>query len=239
MVKYLSLINPILIIASGVLLTLSVHTWLKPAPTSLTDPPAVKTVSKKLEAVALKPTRYANAVMGDVVAKNLFRKQRKPYRKPISRVPAPQAVESQAVRQEPLLIPPPQFVLNGVLLTGTTKIAFMKGKYLEAAEGRKPEEVTLKRKGYEVGERIGNYRITEIQKRSVTLTGESGHIMTIRVKKHDPSKRAKVRKASSAKRGKTKGSKVRRAASVKNQNVPPLSEETQPRTPARQRVLGG
>ena len=214
MIKYFSGINAILVIACGALVAMLVNTWINPPYTISSDPSAGAPL--ELKKIHFEPTRYTEVTMRDIIDKNLFRKQRESYPEPADRS---KAVRPQSVAKKPVLIPPPKFILNGVMLTATTRIAFLEEKSSETGQHSKSKGVTIKRKGYRLGERVGNYRITEIQKKSVKLTGTNGDTMTIKIKKHDYSKRARIERARSAKQGIANGSRVKPVASLNTKRL--------------------
>ena len=50
----------------------------------------------------------------------------------------------------------------------------------------KIEKNPIKRKGYYLGDRIGNYKIAQIEKRAVTLNTPSGQILTVKLIRRVP-----------------------------------------------------
>ena len=114
------------------------------------------------------------------------------------------------------------------------------GQFSEISENRQVASHQLKRKGYEIGEEIGKYRITEIQKTTVTLTDESGDIMTVRIKKHDHSKSDNNLNTATPNKAKRKRVSVKPPVVSKKPSLAPSgTAKPQPRSPVRQNVLGG
>ena len=48
-------------------------------------------------------------------------------------------------------------------------------------KNNKTEKNPIKRKGYYLGDRIGNYKIAQIKKRAVTLNTASGKLLTVKL----------------------------------------------------------
>ena len=71
-----------------------------------------------------------------------------------------------------------------MLLNGT-KIAILEGSY-SVAHGDKTKKQTIKRKGYYLGDQIGNYKISQIEKKTVILNSPSGEIFTVKLIRRAP-----------------------------------------------------
>ena len=113
--KYFPVLNSILVITSCALLYLTIQIWQPSALENKAGLPMENAVPKTLKPLNIQPPNYTDVVMGDVVGQNFFRKERKPYIKPIIKnpPPSPSRLPQVAQRKSPI-IPPPKYVLSGV-----------------------------------------------------------------------------------------------------------------------------
>ena len=88
--------------------------------------------------------------------------------------PAPQ---KQAAPKAPTPTAP-EISLHGVVLVNGTRIAILNGTHSAAMENRSP-----KRKSYKIGDAVGNYRVREIDRNSVTLADSQGKPLKIKMTK--------------------------------------------------------
>ena len=76
----------------------------------------------------------------------------------------------------------PQISLHGVVLLNGTRIAILDGAHAAGEEDRYP-----KRKSYKIGDPVGNYRVREIDRNSVTLADSQGKPLKIKMTKRSSS----------------------------------------------------
>lgn len=164
----------------ALLATWSVRVWTHPRFPARVDGNSVGTSPVNTPDLTITRSPYDQQLISEVSRTNIFREDRTEY------IPPPAPVSEASVVKKPTL-PPPELRLNGVMLLNGSKIAILEGKY-SVLEGNAVTSKDLKRKGYNIGARIGNYEITEIERKSVTLDDNEGHIVQIRLTERPPEK---------------------------------------------------
>jgi hypothetical protein len=182
--KYLPAINLFFFLTIAVLTTLSVKTWTNPTYPSRVDGASVVGSPKTLKNLVVSRPGYNAGTVSQVAQGNIFRKQRRQYVPP----PPPPAARpvTPPVAKKPAL-PPPNLVLKGILMLGGTKIAILEGKYW-TFQGSKKVQKKVKKKGYSLGQIVGDFELTEIDKTSVTLNDKNGRGVRLRLAKRSPEK---------------------------------------------------
>ena len=176
--KLFPAINLVFVFASALLVTMSVRTWTHPPYPSRVDGSSVVGSPKNLQKLAVNKPGYSAGTVSQVVQNNVFRKERRQY------VPPPSA--RPAAPPKPTL-PPPNLVLKGILMLGGTKIAILQGKY-STREGGKVIQKKVKKKGYSLGQIVGDFELIEIEKNSVTLDDKKGRKIRLRLTTRPPDK---------------------------------------------------
>ena len=176
--KLFPAINLVFVLASALLVTMSVRTWTHPPYPSRVDGSSVVGSPKNLQKLAVNKPGYSAGTVSQVVQNNVFRKERRQY------VPPPSA--RPAAPPKPTL-PPPNLVLKGILMLGGTKIAILQGKY-STREGGKVIQKKVKKKGYSLGQIVGDFELIEIEKSSVTLDDKKGRKIRLRLATRPPNK---------------------------------------------------
>jgi len=180
--KLFPAINLVFVLASALLVTMSVRTWTHPPYPSRVDGSSVVGSPKNLQKLAVNKPGYSAGTVSQVVQNNVFRKERKQYIPP----PPPPPSTAPAAPPKPAL-PPPNLVLKGVLMLGGTKIAILQGKY-STREGGKVIQKKVKKKGYSLGQIVGDFELIEIEKNSVTLDDKKGRKIRLRLTTRPPDK---------------------------------------------------
>ena len=165
-------INTVLVLIIVSLMTIATRTWMDPKYPDKVDVDSITYVPKTLEPLVL--TRKTNnaRTINSAVQANLFRKDRKEYMPPVQ--------VAQVVRKTaPPALPPPNLKLKGVLLLGTKKIAILEGNFPVQDGNQGIKKKPLKRKGYPLGAKIGNFELTEIEKNKVTLNNNRGVVLNL------------------------------------------------------------
>ena len=180
---------------------------LQPKFPSRVDGKSILPKSSKLEIPSLARQNYSNQVIDEVANLNLFRKQRKKYirpkppkpkprpkPKPVVHAPPPRVIPPPPPPPPPAqpTVPPPDLVLTGVVLLNDKKVAIFEGTYSELRGGRIIQNLKPRRRGYQVGESLGGYRIETINKTHAILTALSGGDLKLKISKTPPGK--KIRK---------------------------------------------
>lgn len=167
-------VNIVLVLVIVALTTVVTRTWMAPKNPDKMDLSASTHAPKTLEALVLKRKPNDARIINSTVQKNLFRQDRKEFSPPIKIVPVVQA--------PPLpTLPPPNIKLRGIMLLGAKRIAFMEGSY-PVREGRQAiKKNILKRKGYTLGAKIGDFKLTKIEKTKVTLNNNSGVVLNLKL----------------------------------------------------------
>ena len=176
--KFFPAINLVFVLASALLVTMSVRTWTHPPYPSRVDGSSVVGSPKNLQKLAVNKPGYSAGTVSQVVQNNVFRKERRQY------VPPPSA--RPAAPPKPTL-PPPSLVLKGILMLGGTKIAILQGKY-STREGGRIIQKKVKKKGYSLGQIVGDFELIEIEKNSVTLDDKRGRKIRLRLTTRPPDK---------------------------------------------------
>jgi len=176
--KLFPAINLVFVLASALLVTMSVRTWTHPPYPSRVDGSSVVGSPKNLQKLAVNKPGYSAGTVSQVVQSNVFRKERRQY------VPPPSA--RPAAPPKPTL-PPPNLVLKGILMLGGTKIAILQGKY-STREGGRIIQKKVKKKGYSLGQIVGDFELIEIEKNSVTLDDKKGRKIRLQLTTRPPDK---------------------------------------------------
>ena len=164
--KKLSVLNFILIVAISVLLFWNVSIWLAPKYQSRVDGSTLNTTAKILQNYDIKRKGYPASIVPSINSGNLFRQERQGY----SEEPAAISKTNQ--------IPLPEFKVKGIMIIASSKIAVLEGKYFLSSGQSETLQKPIKKKGYRIGDYIGNYRIQDIDKTSVTLSDDAGKSTT-------------------------------------------------------------
>lgn len=179
--KFFPAINLVFVLLIVALGTLSVRIWTHPPYPSKVDGASVVSVPKTLKSLTVARPGYNSGTVSQVVKTNIFRKERGEYIPPLAL--------SQPVAPAPSqpALPPPNLVLKGVLMLGGTKIAVLQGSYW-ALQANKPAQKKLKKKGYSLGQLVGDFELTEIDKTSATLNDKKGRVVRLMLKNRPPEK---------------------------------------------------
>jgi hypothetical protein len=165
-------VNIVLVLIIAALVTLGTRMWVVPKYHDKVDVDRVTYVPKNLEPLALIRKNNNDNIINAAVQSNLFRKDRREYSPPVQ-------IAKLIHKPAPPVLPPPNLRLKGVLLLGTKKIAIMEGDY-PVREGRQPiRKKTLKRRGYQLGAKIGDFELTQIEKTNVTLVDNRGAVLNL------------------------------------------------------------
>ena len=170
-------VNLVFVLTIGFLITLSVRVWTHPHYPSSVDIASLKAVPKKNEVLTIERPKFNEEIIAQVVESNLFRREGKKYVPPPPPRPSP-----DPVLQEPAL-PLPELVLKGVLILNDNRIAILEGLHSIRKDGRIIEE-KLKKKGYSLGEFLGEFELEKIEKKSVTLSDPRGRQVKVRLANH-------------------------------------------------------
>ena len=179
--KFFPAINLILVLIIIVLGTMSFRIWTNPHYPTKVDGTAVVPSPKTLKNIEVTKPNYNAKTVSQVVQTNIFRKERREYIPPVTSF---RPVVTSAV--EPAL-PPPNLILKGILMLGGTKIAILQGSYW-LNKANEPLQHKIKKKGYSIGQIVGNFELTEIDKTSVTLDNKKGQVVRLRLTNRAPEK---------------------------------------------------
>ena len=137
---------------------------------------------KNLKKLKVNRLAYNAGTVSQVVKSNIFRMERKEY------IPPPPVARPviPPIAKKPVL-PAPNLVLKGILMLGGTKIAILEGKYW-TFQGSKKVQKKVKKKGYSLGQIVGDFELTEIDKTSVTLNDKNGRGVRLHLAKRSPEK---------------------------------------------------
>ena len=150
-------------------------TWLVPKYPDTVDGHDFVSAPKELTVPVLSRQVYSKSVVNDVAHLNLFRKQRRKYYqakppKPIPQItrPLPNVAVAPPTPPSKPTAPPPQLVLTGVVLFDNQKVAIFEGTYSEVRGGRLVQNLKPRRRGYKIGETLGDYQVNTIERSHAT-----------------------------------------------------------------------
>ena len=176
MYRILSSLNIILIITILTLLAFGIRTWVYPKYPNMVDTSNKVIFTQKLAPLEMRrqiaPTESVNKVVGN----NLFREERVEY---IPTNPEPDTTKTPNETPEDVL-PPPELALRGVMILNGIKIAILEGTQSIKNEDE-IESKNIKRKGYYLGDKIGDYKIVEIEKKEVKLNSSTGQTLSVKI----------------------------------------------------------
>lgn len=155
------------------LMTVATRTWIVPKYPNRVDVDLIAYTPKTLEPLALTRKVHHPRIINSAVQGNLFRKDRKEFSSP------PVQVAQVMHKPAPPALPPPNLQLKGVLLLGTKRIAIMEGNYPVREGNQAIKKKPLKRKGYPLGSKIGDFELTKIEKTKVTLNNNRGVVLNL------------------------------------------------------------
>ena len=135
----------------------SIHKWTETKYPYKIDYVNLIDTSPKLPPNIIKREKQKPYYVDEVVTKNMFRKERNQYIDP----PKKQSVPLVSTIPQVPMLPAPELILRGVMILNKTKIAILEGSY-PIDSGNKTENKPIKRKGYYLGDRIGNYKISQL-----------------------------------------------------------------------------
>ncbi len=221
--KKLSVLNFILIVAVSGLLLWNANIWINPKYPAQVDGSSLNTTPKSLQNYDTKRKTYPASMVSNISSGNLFRQERKEY------IKAPEPIQVVAsVAQRPQ-VPPPEFNVKGIMMLASSKIAVLEGKYYISGGPSNISQKPIKKKGYRLGDYIGDYQVRNINKVSVTLSDDSGNSVTKKI--NQKSKTPIERQAGSLKYKPPKDAKKLAANSKpKPQPVTPSRPASQPQT---------
>ena len=179
--KYLPAINLFFVLTIAVITTLSVKIWTHPTYPTRVDGASVVGSPKSLKKLTVSRLGGNAGTVSQVVQGNIFRRQRREYIPPPTARPIVPSVASKPA------LPPPNLVLKGILMLGGTKIAILEGNYW-TFQGNQKVKKKVKKKGYSLGQIVGDFELTEIDKTSVTLNDKNGRGVRLRLAKRSPEK---------------------------------------------------
>lgn len=178
--KIFPAVNLVFVLTIALLLILSVRTWTHPPYPFRVDGSSLVGSPKNLQKLVVSKPAYKSGAVSRVVQANLFRKERSQFIPP---VPPPTARKAAPK----LALPPPNLVLKGVLMLGGTKIAILQGKYSTVQGGRIVKK-DVKKKGYSLGQIVGDFELSEIEKTWVILDDKKGRKIRLKLSTRAPDK---------------------------------------------------
>jgi hypothetical protein len=146
------------------------NTWIVPKYSDSVNLNVVAHEPKTLEPLILNRKGNNAKAVNAVVQGNMFRQDRREFNPPVQ-------VRQMVPGSASPTLPPPDLKLNGVLLSGSKKIAFIEGNYPVRAGIQGNNKKLLDRKGYPLGAKIGDFELTEIKKTKVTLKNNKGVVL--------------------------------------------------------------
>jgi hypothetical protein len=176
--KKIFIINSILVIGMAGILYLAYNTWFNPPYPPLAGIDSMSGATKKFEPPSPIRENYPPTLADTISQQNLFRKERAEYVPPPPPPPPPPAQAAPPPPPKPVA-PPPKLKVSGLMDFGKEKkVAVLEGTY-SVLNGEKIEDKPLKKKGYNIGEQIGTYHITEIGRTSVSLDNKEGSVIKV------------------------------------------------------------
>lgn len=168
--------NVCLLIALAGLGVWNVRTWTHPPYPDHIDGETVRPPPRDPPANLVDRKAYsANAISG-VTQNNLFQEERRSFF--VQPAPRPANVAAAVPK-----VPPPNLTLRGVVLLDGKELALLEGTYPVAQPGAPVAQKPVIHKGYGVGARIGEYKITRIEKTGITLDNAKGEKLNLKLVK--------------------------------------------------------
>ena len=224
--KFFPAVNLVFVLTIALLVTLSVKTWIQPSFPYRVDGSSLVGSPKDLKKLEVSKPPYKAGAVSRIVQANVFRKERSQYIPP---PPPPQAVPQATPKPA---LPPPNLVLKGVLMLGGTKIAILEGKY-STRQGGKVTKKDVKKKGYSLGQIVGDFELIEIEKTWVILDDKRGRKIRLRLSKR-PADKVIHREGTSffQKNKKFDPKKIRQASTVRKPIRPKVKKVKKKTAPA-------
>jgi len=220
--KLLIALNLCLIAALAGLGLWNVGLWTSPPYPDRVDGAAITTGAKPPPAMPVDRKPYSASTVQVTMEKNLFQEGRRSHA-----APEPVVAEVAAATPE---TPPPNLTLRGVILMDGRQVALLEGTYAVAQPNAQVAQKPLLHKGYEVGQKIGEYKITRIEKTGITLAGAKGEELKLKLTKFPPEqlKFPEAPKRAVAAKSDVKKSQNTQAANSK------AARKTKTKTPAKE-----
>jgi len=185
--RILSSLNIISILTILTLSAFGIRTWVYPKYPNMVDTSNNVTFTQKLAPLEMRRQIAPTESVNNVVSNNLFREERDEYISPNQET---DSTETPNETHEDAL-PPPELDLRGVMILNGIKIAILEGTQSIKNEDE-IESKDIKRKGYYLGDKIGDYKITEIEKREVQLDSSTGQTLSVKLRRQLKSKDKKT-----------------------------------------------
>ena len=179
--KFFPAINLILVLSITAIGTMSVRIWTHPPFPNRVDGTSLAASPKALKSLEVTRPNYNAKTVSQVIQANIFRQERREYIPPVL---STRPIEPKAVKTA---LPPPNLILKGILILGGTKIAILQGSYW-LNKANKPIKQKIKKKGYSIGQIVGSFELTKIDKTSVTLDNKKGQVVRLRLTNRSPEK---------------------------------------------------
>lgn len=221
-------INFVLVLVIIALVTVATRTWMAPQYPNRVDVDLIAYAPKTLKPLALSRKPQHAGIISSAVQGNLFRQDRKEYS------PPPVQIAQAIPKRAQSALPPPNLKLKGVLLLGAKKIAIMEGNYPVREGNQAIKKMPLKRKGYPLGAKIGNYELTKIEKTRVTLNNNRGVVLNLNLKQRPDDKI--IRKVGNSLVQKSKNfdpKKIKKPSPPRKRFAPALKKPTKKTKPVR------
>ena len=164
--KKLSILNFALLFITGILIVWIVGIWTRPYYPLHIDGKSIVKTPKILKEFSANRKTYPESMVSQIMSRHLLRKERTEYR------------VQRATDKTKDGLPPPEFKVKGILLLKNIRMAVIEGHYYISGPDNKPEKKSIKKKGYELNEYIGDYEIVAIDKDLVTLRSVGGNAIT-------------------------------------------------------------
>ncbi len=174
--RIISSLNLIFILVILTLTSISARAWMYPDYPSRVDGKSKNSSSREVTRLTISRQSLKPQNVDEVVTNNLFRKERDEYQPPALAEPEPLSKVTQKSN-----LPPPELTLRGVMLLGNIKVCILEGSHSVTIDG-KAENTPIKRKGYRLGDKISDYKISKITKKEVTLDNSAGQIIKLKLK---------------------------------------------------------
>jgi len=179
--KILLPLNFALGLSLALLIALGVKTWVRPPYPAQVDGASVMAPVKSVEPLSFARKMQDAGVINAAVQGNVFRQERTEY------TPPPPVQVAVAPPPKPAL-PPPAVQLKGILVFGRKKIAILEGNYPVMEANNAIKNNPVKRKGYLLGDQIGDYELTTIGKSEVILDDKRGRTLNLKLVERPPDK---------------------------------------------------
>ena len=134
--KKLSVLNLVLLLTAGILITGIIRIWSAPEYPSRVDVDSLTGSPKSLKDFSANRKTYSSSLISNIVNKNLFRKERAEFKVAASTQPSGSKI----------VLPSPEITVRGIMLLSNLRRVVLEGSYYIVGKNNQPEAKPIKKK---------------------------------------------------------------------------------------------